>query len=177
VGPSWIGVLLLLTVTACGHGVSSTFLTSRPGDEALELLKRGFEDAGFQVSEVDRQEGTVKTLWRDTGRIAPGLMPGQIHGTVFVRYTATWTPSSSGRNRVQVSGEAKRCAVGAYPVAPDEVIGVCDGVTGDSNDRQDAADGMAEHLTRVLSAPGEERQASASAETPVVRPGPRRGRR
>jgi metal-dependent amidase/aminoacylase/carboxypeptidase family protein len=163
--------------TACGHGVSSTFSTSRPSEEALELLKRGFEDMGFQVSEVDRQEGQVKTRWHDTGRIAPGLMPGQVPGTVFVRYTATWIRASSGRYRVQISGEAQRCTDGAYVMASSEVTGACDGVIGPASDRQEATDALAEHLTRALSAPDEERQASASAATPVVRARPRRGQR
>jgi hypothetical protein len=159
---SRIGVLLLLAATACAHGVSSRFSTSRSSDEALELIRGGFEDAGFQVSDVDRRQGTVTTQWRDTGRLSSRLMPGQVPATVFVRYTATWVPSSSRRHEVRISGEAQRCAPGAY-VGPGEVTGVCDEQGVDSKERQAAADALARRLARTLLAPPEEGRATATA--------------
>jgi hypothetical protein len=157
--------LTLLEIASCAHGRSSnTFKTSRPSDEALDLLSRGLTDTGYRVSHIDRQAGTVTTYWRDTGRPAPALVPGNLPATVFVRYTARWLPDYQDGHRVELRGERQRCAAGANAVTSDEVLGVCAALADGAAEGKASTDALAEHLSRVLTAPADQLQAALDTE-------------
>src|SRR5689334_56041 len=70
-------MLMSLFASACGHMPQTySFKTTRPNDEALDLIARGLEHEGYQVNAINRLKGEVVTVWRDTGEDAPEPLPG-----------------------------------------------------------------------------------------------------
>jgi hypothetical protein len=163
--PLSIALPLLITTAGCAHRlVSSSFPTSRPNDEALDLISRGLEDAGYRVSSVDRSAGTIATYWRDTGEASRDPLLGGLPANVFVRYSVKSSTGVSQTHTVRIWSEWQRCVAGANVVASSEVVGVCEPIPGPSSERQAVTDALAEHLSHALATSSPLVQASVGAE-------------
>jgi len=118
-------VALALSLGACSHQPRSyVFETTRPPDEAFDLVARRLEQEGHKLGELDRRDGLIATLWERADARLAGASSGASQAAVLVRYHVE-LKTIDVEHRVRVWAEFQRCAGDTFSVTSTEVLGAC----------------------------------------------------
>jgi hypothetical protein len=143
-------LVLVLGLAACGHSPRPyTFDTPRPNGEALDLLARGLQQDGHQISRVDKQRGEIVTYWENTGYRFRETDDLEHETTIFLRYHVSVAGTGDDR-RVSLTADVQRCAADSAMITPREVIGTCLKMDVILPSHQKVLDELGQHLSGTL---------------------------